>query len=364
MMTSGTRIRSLSALALTAVLSLMQPRDASAQVSITSRGDEVTVEIDGRPFTVFHTGGPTLNRVYLHPLRAATGTVVNRSFPAGQIPGETTDHPHHAGLFYGHGDVNGFNFWAIQNVARGAAASEPAADRSRPLPVSAGPAPTDATLGRIVAKGPARIQSGKTTGTIDVVLAWLKPDGAPLLTETRRMTFHVHPTLRIIDVDLDLTAVERAEFRDTKEGTFALRMATALEEPPVKAKPGGTTRTGRLLNAEGAVGEANVWGKRSAWVDYAGRLGNEPVGIVMMDHPSNPRHPTYWHSRGYGLHAINPFGWHDFLNDKAANGSMVIDPGQHVRFRYRVVIHPGLSPADIAALYKAYAQAPLGSPEP
>ena len=325
-----------------------------AQVKITAAGDEVTVDIDGKPFTVFHTGGPTLNRVYLHPLRAATGTVVNRSFPAGQLAGETVDHPHHAGLFYGHGDVNGFNFWAIQNVARGAASAEPAADPSRPLPVAAGPAPSDATLGRIVAKGPVRVHGGKTTGTIDAVLSWLKPDGTALLTETRRMTFHSHPSLRIIDIDLDLQAIERTEFRDTKEGTFALRMATALEEPASNPKPGAPTRTGTLRNAEGAVGEANVWGKRSAWVDYAGRIGDEPVGIVMMDHPSNPRHPTYWHSRGYGLHAINPFGWHDFLNDKTVNGALMLEPGQHVRFRYRVVIHPGLSPEAIAALYKSY----------
>ncbi|AMY07434.1 hypothetical protein LuPra_00607 [Luteitalea pratensis] len=351
-------------LALAIALLITVTPSVGAQVKITAAAEEVTVDIDGKPFTVFHTGGPTLNRVYLHPLRAATGTVVNRSFPAGQIPGETLDHPHHAGLFYGHGDVNGFNFWAIQNVARGATPAEPAADPSRPLPVAAGPAPTDATLGRIVAKGPVRAHSGKATGTIDVVLSWLKPDGKPLLTETRRMTFHSHPTLRIIDIDLDLQAIERAEFRDTKEGTFALRMATALEEPAKEAKPGAITRTGRLRNAEGAVGEANVWGKRSAWVDYAGRLGDEPVGIVMMDHPSNPRHPTYWHSRGYGLHAINPFGWHDFLNDKTVNGALVLEPGQHVRFRYRVVIHPGLSPEEIATLFKAYSQAPLASSAP
>ena len=125
-------------LALTAALLITCAPAVGAQVKITAAADEVTVDIDGKPFTVFHTGGPTLNRVYLHPLRAATGTVVNRSFPAGQIPGETTDHPHHAGLFYGHGDVNGFNFWAIQNVAPGTAPTEPAADPSRPLPVAAG----------------------------------------------------------------------------------------------------------------------------------------------------------------------------------------------------------------------------------
>jgi hypothetical protein len=360
-------------LAIAIALLLCVAPAAVAQVTITPEGDRVTVAIDGKPFTSLHTGGPDLNRVYLHPLRAASGTVVNRSFPAGQVPGETTDHPHHAGLFYGHGDVNGFNFWAIQNVAREAvaAAADGRARRAGPTgsdpsrragATGSDPTSSDATLGRIVARSPARVQSGKTTGTIDIVLAWLKPDGATLLTETRRMTFHAHPTLRIVDVDLYLEALEPVEFRDTKEGTFALRMATALEEPAKNPKPGAMPRTGRLLNAEGAVGEANVWGKRSAWVDYAGRLGAEPVGIVMMDHPSNPRHPTYWHSRGYGLHAINPFGLHDFLNDKTVNGALVLEPGQHVRFRYRVVIHPGLPATEIAALYSAYAQTSADSP--
>ena len=77
----------------------------------------------------------------------------------------------------------------------------------------------------------------------------------------------------------------------------------------------------------------------------------------MMDHPGNPRHPTYWHSRGYGLHSINPFGVSDFLNDKTQNGSLTIEPGAHVRFRYRVIMHPGWSPARLAELYKQYAQA-------
>ena len=103
-----------------------------------------------------------------------------------------------------------------------------------------------------------------------------------------------------------------------------------------------------------ACGEANVWGKRSDWVDYSGTLDGEKVGIVMMDHPGNPRHPTYWHSRAYGLHSINPFGVHDFLNDKAQDGSLTLQPGEHVRFRYRVVVHPGAVRGRLAELYKQY----------
>lgn len=323
--------------ALLVAVSLCTAVPVLAQVNITQGPEQIAVEIDGKPFTVFYIGGKDLNRPYLHPLRSASGKIVNRSVPAGQLPGETADHPHHAGLFYGHGDVNGFNYWAIQNV---------------PTPSS----PASATMGRIVLKQVKSVSSGKESGSIDVVLNWLKPDGQTLLTETRKMTFHAHPMLRIIDFDFDFAAIDQVVFRDTKEGTFAMRMASALDEPPAKEKPGAPAKTGKLVNAQGGEREANVWGKRSEWVDYSGELDGERVGVVMMDHPDNPRHPTYWHSRGYGLHSINPFGVSDFLNDKTQNGSLTIEPGKHVRFRYRVIVHPGRGRERLAELYQQFAQ--------
>ena len=80
---------------------------------------------------------------------------------------------------------------------------------------------------------------------------------------------------------------------------------------------------------------------RANWVDYAGEVEGERLGVAILDHPSNPRHPTYWHARSYGLFAANIFGLHDFLSDKKADGSMTLDPGHAIRFRYRVIIHPG-----------------------
>jgi len=326
-------------LVIATVLSLCAAVPATAQVKITQEPERIAVEIDGKPFTVIYIAEANLNRPYLHPLRSASGKIVNRSFPAGQLPGETTDHPHHAGLFYGHGDVNGYNYWAIQNV-------------------STPPSKADATMGRIVLDRVVAVTSGKESGSVDVVFTWLKPDGKPLVTETRRMTFYAHPDLRIIDFDFDFAAVEQVVFRDTKEGTFAMRMATALEEPPAKPSQSANTpvRTGTLLNAQGGEREANVWGKRSEWVDYSGELDGEKVGVVMMDHPGNPRHPTYWHSRGYGLHSINPFGVSDFLNDKTQNGSLTLAPGEHVRFRYRVIVHPGASRTRLQELFNQYAR--------
>ncbi len=78
-------------------------------------------------------------------------------------------------------------------------------------------------------------------------------------------------------------------------------------------------------------------------MDYSGQIDGQTVGVAILDYPGNPRAPTYWHVRAYGLFACNIFGVHDFENDKSRDGSLTIQPGQPLRFRYRVIIHPGNS---------------------
>ena len=134
--------------------------------------------------------------------------------------------------------------------------------------------------------------------------------------------------MRIMDFDINLHALEKVKFGDTKEGTFAIRLAAGLEEPQKKSPP-KPPRTGMMITSEGGKGEANTWGKRANWVDYAGELDGEKLGIAIFDNPANPKHPTYWHSRSYGLFAANIFGEHDFYNDKSRNGSRHPRTGQY-----------------------------------
>ena len=134
------------------------------------------------------------------------------------------------------------------------------------------------------------------------------------------MVFSAIRRNRIIDFDSTLTALDQpVKFGDTKEGFFAIRLADKL------AEKGGT---GTMTNAEGAQKMKNVWGKPSPWVDYSGMLDGEAVGIAIFDGKQNPKHPTTWHSRDYGLFAANPFGDHDFYNDKSKDGSMTLQPGK------------------------------------
>ena len=168
------------------------------------------------------------------------------------------------------------------------------------------------------------------------------------------MTFYSDPRMRIIDFDITLSPQVEVTFGDTKDGMFAIRLAAPLEETQPKdiAEP---KRTGKMVNAANKSGEKNVWGKRSPWVDYSGQIDGKTVGVALLDHPGNPRTPTYWHARGYGLLAANIFGVGDFENDKSRDGSLTIRPGQPLRFRYRVVIHPGdAGAAAIGDLFTEY----------
>ncbi|MBM3726857.1 MAG: hypothetical protein FJW40_15730 [Acidobacteria bacterium] len=292
------------------------------QVKITPSDGRVAVEIDGKPFTtLFH--GPGEPKPYLHPLRAASGTIVSRSFPMENVEGEKRDHPHHRGLWFTHGDVNGWDFWANEKDQKGVGKGK----------------------GLVTTRKITAAKGGRKSGSVSGVFEWKDGNGTLLLTETRTMTFHAGGPDRVIDFDITLTAVEKSVFGDTKEGVFAIRLARELEEE----------RTGTMLAAEGNSKEKNVWGKRSPWVDYSGSIQGEQLGIAILDHPGNPKHPTYWHSRAYGLFAANIFGEHDFYRDKSKNGGMTLEPGKSMRFRYRVVIHAGdTAAAGIAEKYKAF----------
>lgn len=92
----------------------------------------------------------------------------------------------------------------------------------------------------------------------------------------------------------------------------------------------------------GSEANPRAWPRQGEhWVDYAGVLDGETLGIAIFDHPENPRHPTPWHSRDYGLFAANPFGESEFLREKTRRPGFDLAANETIRFRYRVIIHPG-----------------------
>jgi len=114
---------------------------------------------------------------------------------------------------------------------------------------------------------------------------------------------------------------------------------------------------GTIINDSGQTND-DTWGKKSTWVDYHAPKDGKVYGIAMFDHPSNPRHPTWWHVRSYALFAANPFGKHDFenLKNEPKAGDMTIPAGGSVTFRWRFYFHLGdEKAAKVAELFKEYA---------
>jgi hypothetical protein len=240
-----------------------------------------------------------------------------------QNTGESHDHIHHRGVTFSVDEVNGVKFWGND-------------------PSFAG---KDSAIGRI-AVNDTSTRDGAKSGVLTAVFEWTAPNGSVLLHEHRVTTFYSGPRLRIVDFDITLTAAnEKVVFGDTKEGAFAIRLADSMSE-----KSGD----GQMVNAEGKRGMKEVWGHRSNWVDYGGSVDGEKLGVAIFDAVSNPRHPVYWHSRDYGLFALNPFGQHSF-DPAQPESHWTLGSGKALHFRWRVVIHPGdADSAHIADLYNQW----------
>ena len=292
-------------------------------------GRRVDVTIDGKPFTSY-IWPDTIKKPVLYPIRTANGTLVTRGFPLDPRPGERVDHPHHVGLWFNHGDVNGLDFWNNSDDI---------------------PADRAAKMGTIRHKRIVATESGAERGELAVEMEWLQPDGKALLREQTRFVFSGSGATRTIDRITTLTALDKqVVFKDNKEGTLGMRVTRALEQPADKPEvftdaSGKATKvavldnkgvTGEYTSSEGLKGDA-VWGTRGRWCVLNGTIDAEPVALAILDHPSNPNAPTYWHARGYGLFAANPLGRKVFKADQPEL-VMTLDPGKSVTYRFRVII--------------------------
>lgn len=292
----------------------------------------VDVLVGGKPFTSYIYPA-TLKKPVLYPLRAATGTVVTRGYPLEPRPGERVDHPHHAGLWFNYGNVNGLDFWNNSTA------------------IKAEDAPK---MGTILHRSVNGTTSGSGEGTLDVTTEWVDVSGKPLLREQTHFVFRAQRDVRSIDRTTTLTALgDAVTFKDDKEGLIGMRVARALEHPsntPEKFTDatGRATAvavldnngvTGRYLSSEGKEGDA-VWGTRARWATLSGVVNGDTVRLAMFDHPSNAGFPTYWHARGYGLFAANPLGQKIFSNGKHEL-NFRLAPGESTTFRHRVLVMSG-----------------------
>lgn len=243
-----------------------------------------------RPALLTQRAAPD-HRPYIHPILAPDGD------------GELTENEpgHHLwqhGLYTGLNDVNGVGFWT-----EGLNNSRERDGTFHPYPL----APPLVTDGRV---------------HWDVVTDWRSPDGKPMLTETQKWSLEDRGDTLALDLRWELRAATDLRFGKYGYGGLFLRM-------PWRSSTGAA-----LLSSEGADSPDDAEGKRARWIALAmpvpGRASGA-AGIAVLDHPSNPGHPTPWRvDDNYGIVPSRCIAGEWFLSDEEATLS-----------RYRVFVYVG-----------------------
>ena len=295
---------------------------------------KIDVIVGGKYFTsYFYPGEEVLKKAVLFPIVSAQGTIITRGYPVTPRAGERIDHPHHVGMWLNYEDVNGFDYWnnsnnivsSLQNHKMGTIIHE-----------------------KIIKK---KVENDK--GVLNVSAKWVDNDGkgVEVLKENTTYVFSGTKDIRVIDRITSLTAtVDQVQFKDVKDGMFAIRVARQLEIPSNKPdvftdahgietkvpQMDNTGVTGNYVSSEGITGEA-VWSTRAKWMNLTGKMDNHDINIAILDHPKNVSYPSYWHARGYGLFAVNPLGAKVFSNGKEEL-NYTLKKGEILTFRYRTIV--------------------------
>jgi len=309
----------------------------------------VDVMVDGKLFTSYCWPVNVMKPI-LHPVMTSTGIEITRGYPLKPRPGERIDHPHQIGVCFSYGNVNGYDFWNNSTAI---------------------PAEKKGGYGTIKHMSVDKLSNGNGEGSMLTTESWIDPSGKELLAEKSEYHFIAKGSARIIDRIITLTASDLdISMKDTKEGGLGIRVARQLELPSqeelvlVDANGNPTTVkkmsnegiTGNYRSSEGITGDA-VYGTRGKWVDLYGKIGDEKVSVVMIDHPKNPGYPTYWHARGYGLLLANPLGASAYTGGKNVM-NFSIPAGKSATFRFRLVVNSGtdLTDAEINAYAEDFAK--------
>jgi len=298
--------------------------------------NRLDVFIDKKFFTSYLYTDSILRKPVLFPLHTASNERITRGYPFAPNAGERTDHPHHYGLWFNHGDVNGIDFWNSSVVSRN----------------------SKARYGRINHVKFLKIESGET-GTLEVEKEWRSEANQLILAERTKYVFGGDDKVRIIAHTSTLTAPEvDVLFKDSKEGMFALRVRRELEIPsdePTKFLDSNLVAadsavvdkqgvSGHYRNSNGLKGYPNVWGQRAKWMQLSGIIDNDSVSVCIFDHPRNVNHPPHWMARDYGLYGVNPLGSNMYTEGKEQL-NFALKKGDSVTFKHQVVIVNGMNPS-------------------
>jgi hypothetical protein len=302
------------------VMALLLAGPAAAGAKVSAKVEDGYIDFLAGDVLVgrYHTD-PKFAKPIFWPLKVG-GVGVTRDWPMQPLmPGGSTDHPHQKSAWFCHGDVipEGID---LKDKLRGVAGVDFWSE----------------------AKGHGRIVRTKTgipkIEGFGVHLPthneWRTADGTKIMDEDRVVRLYALGKARLIVFSIDLHAsVCPITFGDTKEGCMGVRINDAIRADK--------TGKGTIENAEGQKGEKNCRTTHSAWMDYSGPIDGNTVGLTIFDDPKN-LHPAFWHVRGYGLMAANPFARkHSEVADDQEQPLMRLAKGEHLRLRYGILLHEG-----------------------
>lgn len=310
---------------------------------------KVDVMVGGKLFTSYQYP-ENQEKPFLFPIFAPNGSVVTRGYPIEPRKGERVDHPHHIGLWFNHGNVNGLDFW---NNSSAISASR------------------KDTYGHIAVQKIVKVTSGKT-GTLEVVSNWDDNKGNTVMAENTKYIFSGDKTSRTVDHISTLTAANGpVTITDNKEGLIAIRVDRAFEMPsnesliftddkgnPTTVKATDNTGvTGMYISSNGKKGDA-VWGTRNEWVILTGTKDNTTISMAIFDNPKNPGFPAYAHARGYGLFAINDLGQNSY-DSKQEKKIYNLTKGESITLYHRFYIQSGseLTPENANKIFQDFSKA-------
>lgn len=286
---------------------------AEQHVRLEAKEGRVVVYFGDELFTNYIYHG--YEKPILYPIVGPHGIRMTRNWPMDEgFKDEEKDHPHHKSIWFGHMKVNDSSFWHQFEKA----------GKTIPQQVTV---------------------EGSTIKTTNHLVS---ATGELVAKDDREISFSIAGESRMIDYSVTYHATQGdITFGDDKDGQMGIRMHPALRlEGPVAV--------GQAINSEG-VGSAEIWGKRAKWIDYWGEVEGKTIGIAIFDHPSNLRHPTWWHAREYGLVSANPFGMHYFEGKEVGAGNYTLPQGESLTFKHRFVFHTGDSlAAGIEQIYQGW----------
>jgi hypothetical protein len=318
-----------------AVFFITSTQAQKVQFKQVDKDKKVEVSVGNKFFTAF-IYPDNMEKQSLYPIIAASGKIITRGYPLQPRPFERTDHPHHVGMWFNFGDVNGLDFW--NNSFAIAAAEKP-------------------KYGKIAFDKIVSLNS--KLGKLIVSANWIDINKNVLLNEQTSYVFSGKGNTRIIERITQLTAKNQVIFTENKEGLLGIRLDRAFEEPATKQEvfldaKGVETLVpvlnnagvnGVYRNAEGFKG-GDVWGKRSKWVAVRALKEGEVITIVILDHPSNLNYPAWSHARGYGLFASNNIGGRAF-DKNASPVKKVLAEGEQMVFKHKIIIGGDLTEEEI-----------------